>query len=84
MLHIGEAALSGRLLNLQGFVGQKGSGFLHPGVQKFCLRAAVKKFLIPGKKLALGETALPAEPFHTPVFLTAGEHSKPESLKFFF
>ena len=83
MLHIGKTALSGRLLNLERFITEKGSGLLHPGLQKLRLGAVLKETFVIGKKLTLGKTALPAEPFHTPVLLTAGEHGKAEALKLF-
>ena len=74
MLHIRKPALPGRLLNLQSFVGKKGPGLFHPCLEKLCFRALLKKSFVIREKLTLGKTALPAETFHCPLFLTAGKH----------
>ena len=81
MLHIRKPTLSGRLLDLQSFVGKKGPGLFHPCLKKLCFRTLLKKSFVVREKLALGKTTLPTETFHRPLFLTAGKHPQAKAFK---
>ena len=61
MLHIRKPTLSGRLLDLQSFVGKKGSGLFHPCLKKLCFWTLLKKSFVVREALAPGKPALPIQ-----------------------
>ena len=50
MLHIRKPTLSGRLLDLQSFVGKKGPGLFHPCLKKLCFRTLLQKIFCSKRK----------------------------------
>lgn len=81
MLGIGKTAEPRDLLDLQGFIGQQGSGLLHARLQKLRFGRGFKKQFIVMVKLAFSHIAFQTETADGPVLLTGSKHLQAQILK---